>query len=64
MSDRRRTLIGMSGVGRTAAELNDAIRALWPAGAEVPPDRDRYERLLVEWAAAVEAERGEQQLAA
>jgi hypothetical protein len=54
----------MTGVGRTADELNAAIRALWPAGAVQPLDRNRYERLLVEWAEAARPERGEQQLAA
>jgi hypothetical protein len=54
----------MTGVGRTADELNAAIRALWPVGAEQPTDLAEYQRLLVEWAAASRAERGEQQLAA
>lgn len=54
----------MTGVGHTADEINQLIRALWPAGAEQPTDVEAYQRLLVEWAAATRAERGEQQLAA
>ncbi|GFH34270.1 hypothetical protein [Streptomyces pacificus] len=46
----------MSG-GRSAAEVNAAIRALWPPGAGVPVDREAYHALLVEWAAAVARER-------
>lgn len=55
-----------SGVGRSADQINAEIRALWPPGAGVPLDRDAYQRLLVEWARAVEAERqaSEQELAA
>jgi hypothetical protein len=38
--------------------VNEDIRALWPrAGRELTvAERARYERLLVEWAAAVRAE--------
>lgn len=51
----------MTGVGRSADEINAEIRALWPAGAEQPADVEAYRRLLVEWAAATRAERSEQQ---
>jgi hypothetical protein len=54
----------MTGVGRTADEVNERIRALWPAGAEQPTDVETYQRLLLEWAAATRAEREHQQLAA
>lgn len=50
--------------GRSAAEVNAEIRALWAGGSLAPEDRDRYHRLVVEWARAVEQERGEQRLAA
>lgn len=33
--------------------MNAEIRALWPPGAVEPTDRERYQRLLVEWADAV-----------
>lgn len=42
---------------RPAAVVNDAIRDLWPEGAVEPTDPAAYQRLLVEWAAAVEAEK-------
>jgi hypothetical protein len=42
------------GAARSAAELNRATRALWVDGVLVDPER--YQRLLVEWAAAVRAE--------
>ncbi|MFE3326915.1 hypothetical protein [Streptomyces sp. NPDC059176] len=56
----------MTGVGRSAEQVNDEIRALWAGGQLAAEDVDRYRALLVEWAAAVRAERaaGEQQLAA
>jgi hypothetical protein len=43
---------------RSPAEVNADIRALWErAGAVLPPEgRREYERLLVEWAAAVRAD--------
>ena len=50
--------------GRSAAEVNEEIRRLWLPGADAPLDRDRYLRLVVEYARAVEAERRQQQLAA
>lgn len=55
-----------SGVGRSADQVNAEIRALWPPGAVAPTDRNRYDRLVMEWAAAKEAERvlGQQELAA
>ncbi|MFG2328229.1 hypothetical protein ACGFMM_01250 [Streptomyces sp. NPDC048604] len=56
----------MTGVGRSAAEVNEEIRRLWTSGALAVEDRGRYRALLVEWAAAMEAERQQagQQLAA
>ncbi|NUP23584.1 MAG: hypothetical protein HOZ81_47520 [Streptomyces sp.] len=44
-----------SGVMRSAAVVNDEIRALWQrCGGVLSPEGQReYERLLVEWAAAV-----------
>ena len=56
----------MTGVGRSAAEVNAEIRRLWASGALAVEDRGRYHTLLVEWAAAKETERrqAEQQLAA
>jgi len=47
-----------SGAVRPAAVVNEDIRALWPrAGTELTAkERAKYERLLVEWAAAVRAE--------
>ncbi|SDN17459.1 hypothetical protein [Streptomyces wuyuanensis] len=55
----------MSG-GRSAAEVNAEIRALWASGSLASEDRGRYHQLVVEWARAVDAERfgGEQGLAA
>lgn len=43
---------------RPAAVVNEDIRALWPrAGGRLSvEERAVYERLLVEWAAAVRAE--------
>ncbi|MEW1719506.1 hypothetical protein [Streptomyces sp. NPDC093109] len=43
---------------RTAAVVNDEIRALWTrsGGRLRPADQERYQRLLVEWAAAVRAD--------
>lgn len=47
-----------SGLLRSAAVVNEEIRALWPAaGRELGEcERARYERLLAEWADAVRAE--------
>jgi hypothetical protein len=49
---------GVSRPARSAAVVNAEIRALWgsSAGTPVPAERERYQRLLVEWAAAVRAE--------
>ena len=44
--------------------INDAIRELFPAGAVEPTDPAAYQRLLVEWAEAVKAEKAGQELAA
>ncbi|MFG2747986.1 hypothetical protein [Streptomyces xanthophaeus] len=42
---------------RSAEVVNAEIRRLW-VGGTLPPDvRDRYLRLVVEWAEAVQAER-------
>lgn len=41
---------------RSADVVNAEIRGLWPEGATVPVDEDRYLQLLVEWAAAVRGE--------
>jgi len=43
---------------RPAAAVNEDIRALWPrVGTELTAaERTTYERLLVEWAAAIRAE--------
>ncbi|MEV5490397.1 hypothetical protein AB0L47_20715 [Streptomyces bobili] len=40
---------------RSAAELNDQIRALWmrAGGTLSPQERAEYELLVVEWAAAI-----------
>ena len=55
----------MTGVGRSAAEVNEEIRRLWASGALAVEDRGRYHALLVEWAATKETERQVgQQLAA
>lgn len=50
-------------IAESAAELNSAIRDLWSAAAQEgrPVDPERYQRLVVAWAAAV---RAEQELAA
>jgi hypothetical protein len=50
-----------SGSVRSAAVVNEEIRALWgdrgdPRVQLVGEARDRYERLYAEWAAAVRAE--------
>ena len=47
-----------AGQPRPAAVVNEDIRALWPrAGARLTAEeRAAYERLLVEWAAAVRAD--------
>ncbi|WP_129842444.1 hypothetical protein [Streptomyces sp. RFCAC02] len=39
---------------RSAAALNERIRALWPRAADRPADEHRreYERLLAEWVTA------------
>lgn len=43
---------------RPAAAVNEDIRALWPrAGTQLnAKERAKYERLLIEWAAAIKAE--------
>ncbi|MFB7273982.1 hypothetical protein [Streptomyces sp. NPDC056244] len=43
---------------RSAAVVNTEIRALWgrAGGALSPAEQERYQRLLVEWAAAVRAD--------
>ncbi|MFF5567923.1 hypothetical protein ACFY7Z_19205 [Streptomyces sp. NPDC012623] len=43
---------------RSAAVVNEEIRALWTrsGGVLLPADQERYQRLLVEWAAAVRAD--------
>ncbi|MDX3432430.1 MULTISPECIES: hypothetical protein [unclassified Streptomyces] len=45
----------VTGSVRSAAVVNEEIRALWQrSGGVLTPERQReYERLLVEWAAAV-----------
>jgi hypothetical protein len=47
-----------SGSVRSAAVLNEEIRALWPHPSVRLDDGQRaeYERLITEWAAAVRAE--------
>jgi hypothetical protein len=47
-----------SGSVRSAAEINQEIRALWPHPSVRLDDGQRavYERLIAEWAAAVRAE--------
>ncbi|MEU3188865.1 hypothetical protein ABZ707_32395 [Streptomyces sp. NPDC006923] len=49
---------GDRGSVRSAAVVNTEIRALWGrAGGVLPPaEQERYQRLLVEWAAAVRAD--------
>jgi hypothetical protein len=44
-----------SGSGRSAAEVNEQIRALWlrAGGSLSPQERAEYELLVVEWAAAI-----------
>ncbi|WP_087882899.1 hypothetical protein [Streptomyces alboflavus] len=46
------------GLVRSADEINQQIRALWPHPAVrlSTEQRARYERLVVEWAAAVRGE--------
>ena len=51
----------MTGVGRSAAEVNEEIRALWADGGLAAGDEAEYQRLLLIWA---EATRAEQELAA
>ncbi|MCX5176688.1 hypothetical protein [Streptomyces virginiae] len=46
---------------RSVEVVNAEIRRLWVGGILTPEDRDRYHRLVVEWAEAV---RAEQELAA
>jgi hypothetical protein len=43
---------------RSAAEINQQIRALWPHPSVRlrPEQRREYERLVTEWAAAVRSE--------
>jgi hypothetical protein len=41
---------------RSAAAVNAEIRRLWVSGVLSQADRAAYQRLLVEWAAAVEWE--------
>ncbi|MBA2951976.1 hypothetical protein [Streptomyces himalayensis] len=47
-----------SGSARSAAEVNEQIRALWQrAGGRLSVEQRReYERLVTEWAAAVRGE--------
>ncbi|GHF58782.1 hypothetical protein [Streptomyces thermodiastaticus] len=47
-----------SGSVRSAAELNEQIRALWlrSGGSLSAQERAEYELLVVEWAAAVRSE--------
>jgi len=47
-----------SGAVRPAAVVNEDIRALWPCARTelTAEEREAYERLLVEWAAAIKAE--------
>ncbi|MFF1418303.1 hypothetical protein [Streptomyces sp. NPDC058280] len=49
---------GARGPVRSADVVNMEIRALWVrAGGALPPaEQERYQRLLVEWAAAVRAD--------
>ncbi|WP_405739632.1 hypothetical protein OG885_37655 [Streptomyces sp. NBC_00028] len=44
-----------SGSVRSAAEVNEQIRALWlrAGGSLSPQEREEYELLVVEWAAAI-----------
>ncbi|MFF7449527.1 MULTISPECIES: hypothetical protein [unclassified Streptomyces] len=44
-----------SGSVRSAGELNEQIRALWlrSGGSLSTQEREEYERLVVEWAAAI-----------
>ncbi|MEW2549631.1 hypothetical protein AB0910_28340 [Streptomyces sp. NPDC047002] len=46
------------GSPRSAADVNDRIRALWAGAGRVltPAEQERYQELLVEWAAAVKAD--------
>ncbi|MCA1221712.1 hypothetical protein [Streptomyces sp. 8L] len=46
------------GSERSAADVNSQIRALWArAGASLTPaEQERYQQLLIEWAAAVKAD--------
>ncbi|MFC5801452.1 hypothetical protein [Streptomyces formicae] len=46
-----------SGTARSAAAINEEIRALWARPVTCPTDTTRrYELLLVEWEAAVRTE--------
>lgn len=50
----------VTGVMRPAAVVNDEIRALLDSGGLTTPEgRQQYERLVVEWAAAGQAELAE-----
>lgn len=48
----------LPGSARSAAALNEKIRALWQraGGTLSTAERTEYEALVVEWAAAVQAE--------
>ncbi len=55
-----------AGSVRSAADLNEEIRALWQrAGGRLVTAEQRaaYARLVVEWAAAVQRERGAAEVA-
>ncbi|MCT9080213.1 hypothetical protein [Streptomyces fulvoviolaceus] len=47
-----------TGSVRSAAEVNEQIRALWlrAGGTLSPQERAEYELLVVEWAAAIRAD--------
>ncbi|WP_371672927.1 hypothetical protein OG985_37995 [Streptomyces sp. NBC_00289] len=47
-----------SGSVRSAAQVNEQIRALWlrAGGSLTAQERAAYERLVVEWAAAIRGE--------
>ncbi|MFE0364915.1 hypothetical protein [Streptomyces griseoaurantiacus] len=44
-----------SGSARSAADLNERIRALWmrAGGSLTPQERAEYEALVVQWASAI-----------
>ncbi|MEV6806995.1 hypothetical protein ACH4NF_18560 [Streptomyces sp. NPDC017248] len=48
------------GSARSAAEVNERIRALWlrSGGTLSPAERAEYELLVVEWAAAIRDQTG------